>query len=146
MGKGLAATGEEAGLGDLAGMDRIDPDIPRRELQDGSLGQPAQPPFAGGIGGIVMRGEAGGRRDVDDRAGASRLFRYGVADRRGAMLHAEQWPSQIDRERPIPRLDGGADDVLAGDRAGIVDQDVQATERGESGGDDLLPRVLARYV
>jgi len=55
VGKGLAAGSVEAGIGDLPGMHRIDPDIPRRELQDRGFGQPAQPPFTGGVSGIVMR-------------------------------------------------------------------------------------------
>ena len=83
MGKGLAAAPEKAGVGDLPGMDRIDPDVPLRELQHCGLGQTAQSPFAGGVGGVVMRGQPGGRGDVDDRAAAA------VADRRRAMLHAE---------------------------------------------------------
>jgi hypothetical protein len=38
MGEGLAAGAVKARVGDLRGMDRIDPDIPLRELQDCSLG------------------------------------------------------------------------------------------------------------
>ena len=46
VGKGLAATAEEAGIGDLSGMHRIDPDVPWRELQDCGFCQVAKPPFA----------------------------------------------------------------------------------------------------
>src|SRR5271169_6381685 len=42
VGKGLSAAAEEAGIGDLSGMDRIDPDVPLRELQHRGLGQTAQ--------------------------------------------------------------------------------------------------------
>ncbi len=38
VGEGLAAGAVEAGVGDLCGMDRIDPDVPLRELQDRGLG------------------------------------------------------------------------------------------------------------
>jgi hypothetical protein len=34
-------------------MDRIDPDVPLRELQHCGLRQAAEPPFAGGVGGVV---------------------------------------------------------------------------------------------
>src|ERR1700680_1237111 len=66
-----AAILEEASLGDLSGVDRIDPDVPVRELQHRGLGETAQSPFGRGIGGIVMRGEAGSRRDISDRAPAA---------------------------------------------------------------------------
>ena len=135
MGKGLAAALEKAGIGDLPGMDRIDPDVPRRELQHRGLGQPAQPPFARGVGGVVMRGQPGGRGDVDDRAAAAALRR--IADRRRAMLHAEQRPGQIDRDRAVPRLERRVDDALPRDRAGIVDQDVQPAELRQRRRDDL---------
>src|SRR5271155_1717825 len=114
MGKGLAAAPEKAGIGDLPRMDRIDPDVPRRELQHRGLGEAAQPPFAGGVGGVVMRCQPSRRRDVDYRAAAA------VADRRRAMLHAEHGAGQVDGDRPVPRLDYGVSDALAGDRPGIV--------------------------
>jgi hypothetical protein len=121
-GKGIAATAVKPGIGDLSGVDRIDPDVPLRELQHRCFGQPAQPPLAGSIGRVVMRGQSRSRRDVDDRAAAA------VADRRRAMFHAEHCASQVDRQRPVPRLDSGIDDALARNRPGIVDQDVQFAE------------------
>src|SRR5215813_1596334 len=66
VGKGLAAASEETSIGDLSGMYRIDPDVPLRELQHCGLGQTAQCPFAGSVGCVVMRGQPGGRRDIDD--------------------------------------------------------------------------------
>src|SRR5579863_719034 len=55
MRESLAAAPKKSGVGDLSGMDRIDADLPRRELQDGRLGQAAQAPFRGRVGGVVMR-------------------------------------------------------------------------------------------
>jgi hypothetical protein len=64
VGKGLAATAAEAGIGDLSGMHRIDPDVPSRELQDYGFCQVAKPPFASRVGSVVMRGQSGGRGNV----------------------------------------------------------------------------------
>src|ERR1700756_663473 len=51
--EGFTGSVEKAGIGDLSGMDRIDSDVPLRELQHCSLGQSPQPPFASGVGGVV---------------------------------------------------------------------------------------------
>ena len=87
-----------------------------------------------------MRGQAGRRGDVDDRAAAA------VADRRCAMLHAEHGARQVDRDRAVPCLDRGVDDALAGDRAGIVDQDVELAEMRQCRRDDLPPGCLVGDV
>ena len=56
MGKCLAAAAKETGVGDLSGMDRIDPNVPLGKLQDRRLGQSAQPPLARGVSCVVMCG------------------------------------------------------------------------------------------
>src|ERR1700730_17818099 len=138
--KSLAGGTVKTGVGDLPGMDRIDPDASLRELQDRSLSQTAQPPFARRVGGIVMRGQPGGRGDIDDRAAAA------VADRRRAMLHAEHWASQVDRERAVPRIDRSIGNTLAGDRPGVVDQDMELAETPQRYRDNLLPGALVGDV
>src|SRR5271165_4021882 len=83
-----------------------------------------------------MRSQSGGRGDIDDRSAAA------VADRRRAMLHAEHGTSQVDGDGTVPRLDGCVDDALAGDRPGIVDQDVELAETRQCRRDDFPPGCL----
>ncbi len=87
-----------------------------------------------------MRGQPRGRGDVDNRATAA------VADCRRAMLHAEHGARQIDRERAVPRLDRGIGNTLAGDRPGVVDQDMELAETPQRCRDDLLPGALVGDV
>src|SRR6266404_430283 len=54
-GESIAATAVEPGIGNLSGVDRIDPDVPLRKLQHRRFGQPAQPPLAGSVSGVVMQ-------------------------------------------------------------------------------------------
>src|SRR5919198_283402 len=95
----FAAAAIEAGVGDLPGMDRIDPDVPLRELQHRRLGQAAQSPFAGGVGGIVMRRQPRGPGKIYDRPAAA------VTDCRRAVLYSPHRPRQIYPPCPVPRLD-----------------------------------------
>ncbi len=89
--------------------------------------------------------EAPGRRDVDDRAAAGRAQ---VGDRRAAH---EKHRVQIDVHRVEPHVVGGLLDVAARNRAGIVDQDVDAAEAAGRGQDHalakrLLPQVAGEVV
>src|SRR6516165_1018341 len=136
MGKSLAATAIKPSVSDLSGMDRIDPDVPLRELQYCGLGQSAQPPFARSVGGVVMRRQSCGRGNVDYRATTA------VADRRRAMLHSQHCTGEIDRQGPVPRLDGRIDDALTRDRPGVVDENVQLAELRQCGCYGRLPRRL----
>src|SRR5215472_8563970 len=140
MGESLAARAEESSVGDLSGVDRIDPDVPFRELQDCGFGETAQPPFAGSVGGVVMRGESGGRGYIDNRAAAA------VSDHRRAMLHAEHCTGQVDRDRTVPRLDRGSDNTLTSDCPGVIDEDMEPAETRQCARDDLLPRRLVGNI
>jgi hypothetical protein len=62
------------------------------------------------------------------------------------MLHAKQRPGEVDRQGAVPRLDRGVDDALAGDRAGVVDQDVQSAKRGKGRRYHRFPRLLVGDV
>jgi hypothetical protein len=58
------------------------------------------------------------------------------------MLHVGHGTGEVDRERAVSRLDRGVGDALAGERQGIVDEDVQLAEPRQGGRVDLLPRRL----
>jgi hypothetical protein len=89
---------------------------------------------------VVLAGDAGNRRDVDDRAAARRLHD------RDRKLHSQEDTARIDRHQLIPGR--GVEEILDGTAAepGIVDQNVELVELGECGVDRRLPFRLARYV
>src|SRR5579875_728118 len=62
------------------------------------------------------------------------------------MLHAEQGPGQIDRDRAVPGCERRIEDALPRDRAGIVDKDVKLAELAQRRRYDRLPRRLIGAV
>src|ERR1700738_3622475 len=105
--KGLAGGTVKTGVGDLPGMDRIDPDAPLRELQDRSLSQTAQPPFARRVGGIVMRGQTRGRGGNSDKTAGAQCFMPSIGPVRLAAsvrFHASTVVSAIPWRAIVPAL------------------------------------------
>ena len=121
------------------GADRVDSDPVRCQLVGGVAGEAEQPRLRGAVVGAAAErnAAAGDRGDVDDRAAAARLH---MRDHR---LHAVERAAQIDRDDPVPIGDRHCRDGLAGDRAGGIDQDVDAARlRRNLGGEPRESRAV----
>jgi len=123
-------------------MNRIDADVIATMLHRGRLGQGAHRPFRGVVADMdpVLAGDAGNRRDVDDRPATRRLHD------RDREFHAEKDAARVDRHQPVPG--GGVEQILdrAAGEPGVVDQNVELFELGERGINRRLPFRLARHV
>src|SRR5271154_5881331 len=87
-------------------MHRIDPDVVGAVLHRRGLGQGADRALRGVIGDMdaVLAGDAGDRRDFDDRASARRLHD------RDREFHAEKDAARVDRHQPVPGR--GVEEIL----------------------------------
>ena len=79
-------------------MDGIDPDVVGPMLHRRRLGQGADRAFRGIVADVdmMLSGDAGDRRDVDDRPATGRLH---ARDRE---FHAEKDAARVDRHQPVP--------------------------------------------
>ena len=121
---------------DEAGVDRVHPDVVRRQLQSRGLGQAAHPPLRRDIRVYGRRAaQSLDRGHVDDRATASSDHRL---DRHP---HAQECAGQVDVNYLLPL---GQIEVLQlpeRDGAGVVDQHVELAELAGGDRDRGFPLV-----
>jgi hypothetical protein len=113
-----------------------------RPFQRERLGHHVDASFAGAIhGGVGQTDESALRADIDDAAAAA-----GRRHRAGDRLAHEEYAAQVDRHHFVPvglgDIEGGASES----EAGVVDEHVDPTMRGDDGRYSLVDRGDVAYV
>src|SRR5437879_13854806 len=108
----------------MTGSDGVDPYFARRQLQRQSPGQR----FDGAFRGSVQQGSRHGMR-ADDRAEVDDAAAVGpeALDR---LLHGENRPENVDVVVEVKALFGDLGEAAEAEYSGVVDQNVQSSERG----------------
>jgi hypothetical protein len=121
LGRRDLAAAAEPGRG-RPGADGVDADPVRRQLVGSMPREPEEAGLRGAVIGAAAERDAppGDRGDVDDRAAAAPLH---MRDHR---LGAVERAAQIDRHDAVPVGGRHRRDRLAGDRAGRIDQHIDA--------------------
>jgi hypothetical protein len=127
----------EAGGGDQARGQAVDPDVHRRPFDRQSLGQ-MDHPRAGGAGmGDARAAAADHRDDVENRA---RCPRVPPAARGG--LHHVPGAGEVGVDHRVPTLGADVDRRTGELAAGVVDQDVEPSEPGPGGVEQARHRLV----
>ena len=112
---------------DVAGLDAVDGDAERRELDRRGADQAVD---AGLGGGVVAMARAGDAR-AGDRARSARCGRSAARASPACGLEREEAAAEVDREHPVPLLDRDVRQQRQGIDAGVLDQDVDPAEARE---------------
>jgi len=123
-------------------MDRIYADIVAAVLHRCRFRQGAHSAFRRVVPDMdpFLPGDAGDRRDIDDRPAAGRLHE------RDREFHAQKDAARVDRHQPVPGR--GIEQIIdrAAGEPGVVDENIELAELGEGRVDCRLPFRLARHI